>query len=45
VAEGYRALAKHQPQRVKLIEASGSREQTFARIQEELRRAFSALPR
>ena len=45
VAEGYRSLAKHQPQRVKLIEASGSREQTFARIQEELRRAFSALPR
>lgn len=45
VAEGYRSLAKHQPQRVKLIEASGSREQTFTRIQEELRRAFSALPR
>ncbi len=45
VAEGYRSLAKHQPQRVKLIDASGSREQTFARIQEELRRAFPALPR
>ena len=45
VAEGYRSLAKHQPQRVKLIDASGSREQTFARIQEELRRAFSTLPR
>ena len=45
VAEGYRSLAKHQPQRVKLIDASGSREQIFARIQEELRRAFPSLPR
>ena len=45
VAEGYRSLAKHQPQRVKLIDASGTREQIFARIQEEFRRAFPALPR
>jgi len=45
VAEGYRSLAKHQPQRVKLIDASGTREQIFTRIQEELRRAFPALPR
>ena len=45
VAEGYRSLAKHQPQRVRLIDAAGSREQTFARIQEELRRAFPSLPR
>jgi dTMP kinase len=45
VAEGYRSLAKHQPQRVKLIDASGTREQIFARIQEELRRAFPSLPR
>jgi len=45
VAEGYRSLAKHQPQRVKLIDASGTREQIFTRIQEELRRAFPSLPR
>ncbi|NDC01096.1 MAG: dTMP kinase, partial [Verrucomicrobia bacterium] len=45
VAEGYRSLAKHQPQRVKLIDASGSREEIFARIQKELRRAFPSLPR
>jgi dTMP kinase len=45
VAEGYRSLAKHQPQRVKLIDASGTREQIFIRIQEELRRAFPSLPR
>jgi dTMP kinase len=45
VAEGYRSLAKHQPQRVRLIDAAGSREETFARIQQELRRAFPTLPR
>ena len=45
VAAGYRSLANHQPQRVKLIDASGTREQIFARIQEEFRRAFPALPR
>lgn len=45
VAEGYRSLAKHQPQRVKLIDASGTREQIFTRIEEELRRAFPSLPR
>ena len=45
VAEGYRALAQREPQRVKLIDASGSREETFARIQKELRHAFSTLPR
>ena len=45
VADGYRALAQREPQRVKLIDASGSREETFARIQKELRHAFSTLPR
>jgi len=45
VAEGYRALAQREPKRVKLIDASGSREQTFAMIQKELRHAFSSLPR
>ena len=45
VAEGYRALAQREPKRVKLIDASGSREQTFAIIQKELRHAFSSLPR
>ena len=45
VAAGYRSLAQHQPQRVRLVDASGSREQTFARLQEELRRAFPSLPR
>ncbi|NBS87938.1 MAG: dTMP kinase, partial [Verrucomicrobia bacterium] len=45
VAEGYRALAQREPKRVKLIDASGSREQTFAIIQKELRNAFSSLPR
>lgn len=45
VAEGYRSLAQQEPQRVKLIDASGSREQTFALIQKELRRAFPTLPR
>lgn len=45
VAEGYRSLAKHQPQRVKLIDASGTREQIFTRIQQELHRAFPSLPR
>jgi dTMP kinase len=45
VAAGYRSLAQHQPQRVRLVDASGSREQTFAHIQEELRRAFPSLPR
>ena len=45
VAEGYRALAQREPKRVKLIDASGSREQTFAMIQKELRHACSSLPR
>ena len=45
VAEGYRALAQREPKRVKLIDASGSREQTFAMIQKELRHAFPTLPR
>ena len=45
VAEGYRALAQREPKRVKLIDASGSREQTFAMIQKELRHAFSSLQR
>ncbi|MCX6947821.1 MAG: dTMP kinase [Verrucomicrobia bacterium] len=45
VAEGYRALAQREPKRIKLIDASGSREQTFAMIQKELRHAFSSLPR
>ncbi len=45
VADGYRSLAQREPQRVKLINASGSREESFARIQEELRRAFPTLPR
>jgi dTMP kinase len=45
VAEGYRALAQREPKRVKLIDASGSREQTFAMIQKELCHAFPSLPR
>ncbi|NDB95651.1 MAG: hypothetical protein EBZ78_05775 [Verrucomicrobia bacterium] len=45
VAQGYRALAQREPKRVKLIDASGSREETFALIQKELRHAFSSLPR
>jgi len=45
VAEGYRSLARREPKRVKLIDASGTREATFALIQKELRHAFSSLPR
>lgn len=45
VSEGYRALAQREPKRVKLIDASGSREETFARVQKELRHAFPTLPR
>ena len=44
VAEGYRSLARREPKRVKLIDASGTREQTFALIQKELRHAFHSLP-
>ena len=45
VAQGYRDLAQQEPKRVKLIDASGTREQTFAMIQKELRHAFPTLPR
>ena len=45
VAQGYRDLAQREPKRVKLIDASGTREQTFAMIQKELRHAFPTLPR
>lgn len=45
VAEGYRSLARREPKRVKLIDASGTRDATFALIQKELLHAFSSLPR
>jgi len=45
VSQGYRALAQREPKRVKLIDASGSREETFGLIQKELRHAFPSLPR
>lgn len=45
VAQGYRQLAQREPQRVRLIDASGTREQTFLMLQKELRHAFPALPR
>jgi len=45
VSDGYRTLARQEPKRVKLIDASGSREETFSRIQKELCHAFPTLPR
>ncbi len=40
VTEGYRTLARNEPDRVKLIRASGSRDEVFQRIVQEVKDAF-----